>query len=158
MVSWLTLATVMIAFTVVVMRDVFAFGRIWIQELYVWTHALVFMLGAAWTLKVNGHVRVDVVYRRLSPLRQCWVNLLGAVLLLIPTCVLILWSSADYVLASIALFEGSREAGGLPGVFILKSVIPVTAALLLLQGLSMIIHDAAKLCGAEPLSQPQERP
>ena len=150
-VSWLTVLTVLIAFLVVVMRDLFEFGRIWIQELYVWMHALVFMLGAAWTLKAEGHVRVDIIYRKLSPRRRCLVDLLGVLLLLIPTCLLILWVSFPYVQSSIQLLEGSRETGGLPGVFLLKSIIPVTATLLLLQGISMAIHNAARLNGSEAM-------
>jgi len=150
-VSWLTVLTVLTAFLVVVMRDLFEFGRIWIQELYVWMHAMVFMLGAAWTLKTEGHVRVDIVYRKLPPHKQCWVDLLGVLFLLIPTCLLILWASLPYVQSSIQLLEGSRETGGLPGVFLLKTIIPITAVLLLLQGLSIIIHNAARLSGAEPM-------
>ena len=155
-VSWLTLLTVIIAFAVVVMRDLFGFGRIWIQESYVWTHAMVFMLGAAWTLKTEGHVRVDVVYRKLAARRKCWVDLLGSMFLLIPTCVLIIWASASYVNSSILLWEGSRETGGLPGVFILKTVIPLMAVLLLLQAISIIIHNAARLQGVEPMPEPGE--
>jgi len=150
-VSWLTVLTVLTAFLVVIMRDLFEFGRIWIQELYVWMHAMVFMLGAAWTLKAEGHVRVDILYRKLSPRKRCWVDLLGVLLLLIPTCLLILWASLPYVQSSIQLLEGSRETGGLPGVFLLKTIIPVTAALLMLQGISMAIHNAARLRGAEPM-------
>jgi TRAP-type mannitol/chloroaromatic compound transport system permease small subunit len=150
-VSWLTLATVLVAFTVVVMRDVFQFGRIWIQESYVWMHAMVFMLGAAWTLKSEGHVRVDVVYRKLSARARCWIDLLGSLLLLTPTCILILWASSTYVYSSVMLWEGSRETGGLPGVFILKAIIPITALLLLLQAISMAIHNAARLRGLEPI-------
>jgi TRAP-type mannitol/chloroaromatic compound transport system permease small subunit len=155
-VSWLTLLTVITAFLVVVMRDLFEFGRIWIQELYVWTHALVFMLGAAWTLKNGGHVRVDIVYRKLSPPKRCWVDILGVLLLLTPTCLLIIWASYSYVLTSVLLLEGSRETGGLPGVYLLKSVIPLAALLLLLQGLSMVIHNVARLRGLEPLPEPEE--
>jgi TRAP-type mannitol/chloroaromatic compound transport system permease small subunit len=157
-VSWLAVLTVLIAFLVVVMRDLFEFGRIWIQELYVWMHALVFMLGAAWTLKVEGHVRVDIIYRKLSPRRRCWVDLLGVLLLLIPTCLLILWVSFPYVQSSIQLLEGSRETGGLPGVFLLKSIIPVTATLLLLQGVSMAIHNAARLNGSEAMPASEDIP
>lgn len=151
-VSWFTLLTVMIAFLVVIMRDLFEFGRIWIQELYVWTHAMVFMLGAAWTLKSGGHVRVDIVYRKLSSYWCCWVDLLGVLLLLLPTCLLIIWVSLPYVESSVQLLEGSRETGGLGGVFILKAVIPLTAVLLFLQGLSMAIHNIARLRGLEPMS------
>lgn len=150
-VSWLVLLTVLVAFMVVIMRDLFEFGRIWIQESYVWMHAMVFMLGAAWTLKAEGHVRVDIVYRKLSPRKRCWVDLLGILLLLIPTCLLILWASLPYVQSSIQLWEGSRETGGLPGVFLLKAIIPATAILLLLQGMSMAIHNTARLRGIEPI-------
>jgi TRAP-type mannitol/chloroaromatic compound transport system permease small subunit len=121
------------------------------QESYVWMHATVFMLGAAWTLKAEGHVRVDIVYQKLSVRGRCWVDLLGTLLLLIPTCLLILWASFGYVQSSIELLEGSRETGGLAGVFLLKSIIPVAAMLLLLQGLSIMIHNAARLRGIEAM-------
>ncbi len=155
-ISWLILAVVIVTFAVVVMRYGFEFGRIWIQESYLWMHAIVFMLGTAWTLQDEGHVRVDILYRKFSPHTQSWVNLLGVFLLLMPTCVLILWVSSPYVVTSWQLMEGSRETGGLPAVFLLKSVIPLMALLLLLQGISMILHNAAHIMGLE--SSPRKPP
>ena len=150
-VSWLALGAVAVTFTVVVLRYGFAFGRIWIQESYLWMHAAVFMLGAAWTLQEEGHVRVDIFYRKFSPRRRCWADLLGALLLLLPSCALVIWFSMPYVIDSWRLLEGSREAGGIPAIFTLKTIIPATAALLALQGLSIAIHNAARLVGAEAM-------
>ena len=148
-VSWLVLAVVVVTFAVVVMRYGFQFGRIWIQESYLWMHAVVFMLGAAWTLQDGGHVCVDVLHRKLSPRAQSRINLLGVILLLVPTCMLILWISLPYVVTSWQLMEGSRQTGGIPAIFLLKSIIPLAALLLLLQGISMAIHNAARIMGLE---------
>ena len=150
-VSWLAVGAVAVTFAVVVMRYGFEFGRIWIQESYLWMHAAMFMLAAAWTLQEEGHVRVDIFYRKFPPRRQCWADLIGVVFLLLPSCALIFWFSMPYVIDSWRLLEGSREAGGIPAIFVLKTIIPVTAALLSLQGVSMAIHNAARIVGAEPI-------
>lgn len=155
-VSWLIVCAVVITFAVVVMRYGFGFGRIWIQESYLWMHAIVFMLGAAWTLQDEGHVRVDMLYRKFSPRMQCWVDLSGSLFLLMPTCILILWVSSPYVWHSWQLLEGSRETGGIPAVFLLKTVIPLMAITLLLQGLSMAIHNLARITGAEAMPSAPE--
>lgn len=157
-ISWLVLAVVIVTFSVVVMRYGFEFGRIWIQESYLWMHATVFMLGAAWTLQDEGHVRVDILYRKFSPRTQTWVDLLGVLLLLMPTCVLILWVSSPYVATSWRLMESSRETGGLPAIFLLKSVIPLTALLLLLQGASIVVHSTARIMGLENFPANREPP
>ncbi len=159
-VAWLTLAMVLLTFLVVVLRYAFSLGWIAMQEAVTYLHAAVFMLGAAYTLRHDGHVRVDVLYRRLGPRARAAVDLAGAVLLLAPTCLYVLWSSWDYVAASWALREGSREAGGLPWVYWLKSLIPVTAALLLLQGLAQALRAALALAGgaaaeAHPSAEPE---
>ena len=142
-VSWLTLAMVLVTFLVVVLRYAFDLGWIALQESITWMHALVFLLGAAYTLRHDGHVRVDIFYRRRSPRGRAWTDLLGALLLLIPVCGFILWISWDYVAESWRLHEGSREAGGLPGVFLLKTAIPVMATLLLVQGLAQVLRSIA---------------
>lgn len=155
-VAWLTLAMVVITFAVVVLRYVFSIGWIAMQESVSYLHALVFMLGAAYTLKRDGHVRVDIFYRRFGPRGQSAVDLFGAVFLLLPVCVFIVWASFDYVSNSWAIREDSREAGGLPGVFLLKSVIPLMAALLFLQGLSQAIRAVTVLSGrAVPADHPR---
>lgn len=137
--QWISVATVLmvlITFAVVVLRYGFNVGWIALQESVMYLHGAVFMLAAAYTLRADGHVRVDVFYRRMSPQAQAMVNLGGTLLLLMPTCVVIVSYSASYVAESWRLMESSIEAGGLPLVFLLKSLIPVSAILLLLQGLS----------------------
>ena len=136
-VAWLTLAMVLITFGVVILRYVYAIGWVWLQESYVWLHGVVFMVGAGYTLLHNGHVRVDVIYRPGGPRYKAIVDLLGSLLLLMPLIVLIAIVSFDYVVDSRSRLEESREAGGLPGLFLLKSVLLVFCALLGLQGLSL---------------------
>jgi TRAP-type mannitol/chloroaromatic compound transport system permease small subunit len=148
-IAWLTLGTVLLTFTVVVMRYGFDAGSIAMQEAVSYLHAAVFMLGAAYTLKHNAHVRVDIVYRRLSARGQAMVNLLGTLLLLLPVCIYILASSREYVAVSWSLREGSQEAGGLDAVFLLKTAIPVMALLLMLQGVAIAIHSLLQLLGIE---------
>ena len=133
-VSWLTLAMVLATLAVVILRYLFDIGSIALQESITYLHAVVFMLGAAYTLKHDAHVRVDIFYQQRSPRTRAWINLLGTLLLLLPVCLLIFLGSLGYVTSSWSILEGSREAGGLDGVFLLKSVIPLMAVLLLLQG------------------------
>ncbi len=147
--AWLTLAMVIITFLVVVLRYGFDWGSIAMQESVTYLHALVFMAGAAYTFKHDEHVRVDILYRAMHPRTQAWVNLGGAVLLLVPVALFILWQSADYVADSWARLEGSREAGGLPLVFLLKSFIPLMGVLLILQALAQAAHSLCILRGIE---------
>lgn len=144
--AWAVLATVLITFIVVVFRYGFEqFYSIALQESAMYFHALIFMLGAAYTFKQDGHVRVDIFYQKFSPRQQAMVNLFGTIVLLVPVCIFILWISGDYVLASWQSFEGSQEAGGLPLVFVLKSFIPLLAILLLLQATAEVIRSIIAL-------------
>lgn len=149
-IAWLTLCMVLITFSVVILRYLFQTGSIALQESVSYLHACVFMLGAAYTLKHDGHVRVDILYQRFSARTRAWVDLLGTLLLLFPVCLFILFSSLEYVTSSWSIQEGSREAGGLDGVFLLKTTIPVMAVLLLLQGSSIILHKVLLLRGDAP--------
>lgn len=151
--AWLTLAMVAVTFTVVVLRYLFDLGSIALQESITFMHAMVFMLGAAYTLRHEGHVRVDIFYSRFGARGRAWVDLLGALLLLMPVTLFITWVSWEYVASSWSLLEGSREAGGLPGVFLLKSLIPLMALLLLLQGVAMAWHA---LCVLRGFTGPEE--
>lgn len=135
-VAWLTAAMVFTMFTIVALRYGFNIGSIALQEAITYMHGLVFMLALAHTLKSNGHVRVDIFYQRWGEKGQATVNLLGSLFLLLPVCSFIVYVSWDYVATSWSYFEGSREAAGLDGVFLLKSLIPLMALLLFLQGLS----------------------
>ncbi len=148
-IAWLTLFMVLVTLLVVVLRYLFDFGWIWLQESVTWMHAAVFMLGAAYTLRHEEHVRVDVFYRRRSVRGQAWIDVFGALLFLLPMCGFLLWASLDYVSASWALKETSREAGGLPYplVPLMKTLIPATAVLLLLQGMADLLRNVAVLRG-----------
>ena len=137
--AWLTLAMVLVTCLVVILRYVFDIGFIWLQESVTWMHAVVFMLGAAYTLEREEHVRVDVFYRRFGERGRAVVDLLGVVVFLLPLCGWIGWSSWDFVATSWRIGEASRESGGLPYpmVPLLKSVLVVMPAALALQGLSL---------------------
>jgi TRAP-type mannitol/chloroaromatic compound transport system permease small subunit len=143
--AWLVLAVVLIQFLVVLLRYAFGTGSIWLQESIVYAHALAFLLAATWALKTGAHVRVDIFYRDASLRRRALVDLLGALFLLLPMAVLILWASLPYVSRSWAVFERSQETSGLPFVFLLKTAIPMFAALLILQGIAEIVRAAAAL-------------
>lgn len=139
-VSWLALAMVLLTGTVVLLRYLFHVGWIAMQEISTYFHAMLFMLGAAYTLKMDGHVRVDIVYRPLSPRGKAWVDLLGTLFLLLPVCLFLLWMGWEYVVASWAVQEGSREAGGLNLIWLLKSLILLMPLLIMLQGMAQIGH------------------
>jgi len=141
-VSWLVLAMVLVTFMVVLLRYVFDTGWIALQESISYFHSVVFLLGAAYTLKQNGHVRVDIFYDKLGKKGKAWVDLTGHLLILMPVMIFIIWVSTPYIMDSWGVFESSREAGGLPGVYLLKSLILVMAILLILQGLAMILKAA----------------
>ncbi|NNJ97032.1 MAG: TRAP transporter small permease subunit [Gammaproteobacteria bacterium] len=137
-VSWLTLLMVITTFIVVVLRYIFDIGWIGLQESITYLHATVFLVGAAWALQQQAHVRVDIFYSRFSVKTRAWIDLLGSLFFLLPVMIFIAWISWEYVSDSWAVLEGSREAGGLPGVYLLKSLILVSALMLMLQALVQI--------------------
>jgi len=124
-------------------------------ELQWYLFSLVFLLGAAYTLKHGAHVRVDVVYGRFSAKGKAWVNLLGTVLFLIPFCVLMLWTAWPAVQESWALREMSADPGGLPR-YPIKTIIPIAFVLLMVQGIAMLIRQVAILRGVLPGEEPAE--
>ncbi len=144
-VAWATLAMVLVTCLVVVLRYALDLGFVWMQESVTWLHAAVFMLGLGYALRTEAHVRVDVFYRSWSETRRAWVDLLGSVFFLVPTCGYVLYESWDYVLGSWAIRETSREAGGLPALYLLKSLIPVAAVLLLLQGVATVLRAVRRI-------------
>lgn len=151
--AWLTLAMVAVTFTVVVLRYGFSIGSIALQESVMYLHSFVFMGAAGYTLLYNNHVRVDIFYNKMSDRGRAWVDMLGALFLLLPVFIFILWVSWDYVGRSWALLEGSPETGGLNYVYILKSAIPLLAIVMILQGLSQIAHNILILSGREEARQ-----
>ena len=146
-VAWLTLIMVAGTFLIVLLRYLFDAGFIWMQESVTWMHAAVFMLGAAWALRSGDHVRVDVFYKNMASRNQGWVDLLGTLLFLLPMCGYIFFESLPYVQQSWEIGERSREASGLPGLFLLKTLIPLTALLLALQGVSDLVRAARRIRG-----------
>jgi TRAP-type mannitol/chloroaromatic compound transport system permease small subunit len=143
--AWCALAIVLIGFAVVLMRYVLGIGSIWLQESIIYAHAALFLLAAAWTLKEGGHVRVDVFYAGAAPRTKALIDLLGALLLLLPFMLTVIYFSLPYVARSWAIFERSRETSGLPLVFLLKTLIPVFALLLALQGIAQATRAMAVL-------------
>src|SRR4249920_3807499 len=150
-VIWLSLLLVLLQFTVVLLRYVFGIGSIWLSESVIYTHATLFLLAAAWTLQQNGHARVDVFYADASARNKAVVDLLGALLLLLPFMAAIIWYALPYVARSWSILEHSRETSGLPFVYLLKTLIPLFAFLMALQGLSQAIR-AALLLATGPAS------
>ena len=140
-VSWPTLCMVLVTFAVVVCRYAFNLGWIWLQDSIVYLHACVFMLAAAWTLQRDEHVRVDIFYRDASPRYKAIVNALGTLVFLVPVCIFMIWTSWNYVAISWSIHEGSREANGLPWVYMLKTLIVLMPALLLLQAGAVLVKS-----------------
>lgn len=144
-ISWLTLLMVLLTFLIVVLRYGFNIGWIAMQESVLYFHGTVFMLGAAYTLKADGHVRVDIFYQNYSKKIKALVNLLGAVFLLLPVCVFIFYISLDYVATAWRIMEKSSEAGGLPFVYLSKSLLLIMALTMSLQGIAEICRNLQTL-------------
>jgi len=145
--AWLTLAMVIVSFVIVIIRYVLDSGFIWLQESLTWMHAAVFMLGAAYTLQQDAHVRVDIFYREMSAKRRALVNLFGVLFFVFPLCAFFLIEGFDYVRASWEIKEVSRNSGGLPYPFVplLKSSLLLMPIAVGLQGLSMMLRSVSEL-------------
>lgn len=139
--AWLSLLMVVLMFFVVMLRHLFTFGSIALQESVMYLHAALFLCVSAYTLRNDGHVRVDVFYRNFSPRLKALVNLFGVVFFLFPVLGVIAWYSFDYVLFSWRIGEGSREAGGIPALYLMKSLILVFVVLFFIQGISEIVRN-----------------
>ena len=144
-VAWLTFAMVLLTGVVVVLRYAFDVGAIFLQEAVVYLHGLAFLVGLSYGLRHDGHVRVDLIYSKLTPARKEFVNFVGHLIFMLPLAITIAWISTPYALKSWAILEGSAEVGGLQAVFVLKSLIPLTAVLLAAQSLSLSIQHGLKL-------------
>lgn len=147
-VAWCLLAMVLVQVAVVLMRYVLGLGSIWLSETILYAHAALFMGAAAWTLQQGGHVRVDILYASASPRTRALIDLAGALFLLLPFVGVLAWFALPYVARSWAVLERSREASGLPLVFLLKSLILLFAGLLGLQGIAQAARAWLALAGA----------
>lgn len=148
-VSWVTTGLVAVVFIDVVMRYLFNTSFVFTQELEWHLFGFIFLFGAGYTLKHDGHVRVDIIYQRLSTRARAWINLLGCIIFLFPGCLLIIITSIPFVDASFAVFEDSPDPGGIPARFILKACIPAGFVLFLMQGISMFIRSLLTLVGKD---------
>lgn len=155
--AWLVLALVLLVSYDVTMRYLFQAGSVALQELEWHMFALIFLLGAAYTLKHDDHVRVDVFYQAdwMTPKRKAWVNLFGCLLFLLPFSLLIIVSAWPFVAQSYGWGESSPDPGGLPYRWLLKAVIPLAFILLLLQGLVVIVNSVRVTLAAGSL--PEEK-
>ena len=158
-VAWLSVLMVLLMFLVVVLRHGFNLGFIALQESVTYLHATLFICVSAWTLGNNGHVRVDVFYRGFSERSKAWVNLLGVLVFLFPVMVVIGTYSFDYVALSWRITEGSRETGGIPALYLMKSLLLVFVLLFFIQGLAELIRNALVLLGEDrlPYGKAQKR-
>lgn len=145
MVSWLVLIMVLVMFAVVTLRYALDIGWIALQESISYMHATVFLIGAAYTLQQDAHVRVDIFYSRLSTTGKAWIDLLGHLFLLMPVMVFIFWVSWPYVVDAWEVKESSREAGGLPGIYLIKSLILIMASLLIIQASALSIRAVLQI-------------
>lgn len=159
-IAWLTLLMVLVTFVVVVMRYVLNVGNIQLQESIIYMHSFIFLLGAGYTLKHDGHVRVDIFYRPLEERGKAIINIIGTLFLLLPVSLFIFWISWDYVTFSWHTLEGSQEAGGIEGLFILKTALLLMPLMLVLQGIAELLRNLMVLTGQDHLTETdiQERP
>lgn len=148
-IAWLTLGTVLVCFTVVVLRYVFSTGIIWLQEAYVWLHAMVFMVGAGYTFKHTGHVRVDIFYSQMSARRKAWVDIFGTVVFLGPFLFVVGFFSYQFIVSSWEIRETSSQPGGIEQLYLLKTVIWVFVVVVGLQGLALMARRVLFLNGRE---------
>ncbi len=143
--SWLTSVLVLVVSYDVIVRYLFGQSSVGLQELEWHIFALIFLLAAAYTLQIDEHVRVDVFYTRFSVKNKAWIDFIGSVIFLIPFCIIVILSSYEFIEISVRVGETSPDAGGLPARYILKSVIPISFFLMLLQGIALAFKSLLKI-------------
>ncbi len=146
-VMWLAVLLVLVQFAVVLLRYGFSTSLIQMQEGVIYLHATLFMLGIAYTMLHEGHVRVDILYAGWSARRRAAVDLAGVLLAVIPFCLLVLWTCWPFVAASWRIREGAIAYGGIPFQYLLKSLIPAMAVLLLLQAVGHLCRCVLTIAG-----------
>jgi TRAP-type mannitol/chloroaromatic compound transport system permease small subunit len=146
--TWCSLYLVIAEFAVVAMRYLFGLGSIRLQESVLYAAAALVMLAAAWVVQVDGHVRVDIFCSRAGPRTRALIDLFGAIVFLLPLVVVLMLVAVPYVERSWSVFEASPQSSGLPYVYLLKTLIPLFAVLLGLQGLAQAIRAALSLSGS----------
>ncbi|APX18000.1 hypothetical protein BWR17_19100 (plasmid) [Phaeobacter inhibens] len=138
--KWLALALVLLQFGIVVSRYIFDTGSVMAQEAVLYLFGALFMLSLADALARNRHVRVDLLFSTMGARGHRRIDAIGTILFLLPLCGFVLYHSWGYVAASWLAREGSREAAGLPGVYLFKTVILIAFFLLILQGAMIFLR------------------
>ena len=154
MARWAALAMVVTTVIIVIQRYVFGFSSTKLQESVIYYHAALFLLSSGVTLLYGGHVRVDIFYSKMSSIAKAWTDLIGVYFALFPMCILILVTSTPYVSGAWRILEHSREGDGLAFVFALKTLIPIFAVLMILQGLAMALRSSLVILGIKPPDVP----
>ena len=137
---WAALLMLLLQFTIVLLRYVFGYSFIFLDEGVLYFHAAIFMLGAGYTFLVNAHVRVDIFYARNSERAQAWIDIFGHLFLLMPSMIALIYWSWPSVRNSWAILEGPISVGGIEAVFLLKSLMPAFCVLVMLQSLALLIR------------------
>ncbi|MFK7829948.1 MAG: TRAP transporter small permease subunit [Congregibacter sp.] len=147
--AWCSLLMALLTAAVVILRYGFATGSIAMQEAVTYLHGSLFMLGVAYALKTGAHVRVDIFYRNFSSRQQAWVNALGGIIFLLPLCAVIFFISWGYVAEAWSIRESSPEPGGIPYLYLLKTLLPLMAINLALAGIADVLRNAETLIVGE---------
>jgi len=132
------------------------FGLSWTKlgESAIYLHVATIMLGAAAALLAGQHVRVDIFHARMKPSQKARIDLIGYYVLLMPACLLILWASQSATGQAWTGLEGSQEADGIKGVFLLKTAIPIFCVMMLMQGLAICLRACAVMRGESEPERP----
>jgi len=154
--NWVTLLLVLVVFVDVVMRYAFKTSFVFTQELEWHLFGFIFLIGAAYTLRHDGHVRVDIIYQRLSFKGRAWINLIGTIFFLLPGCFMVVYTSFQFTYEAWSIMEGSPDPGGIPYRYLIKGCITVGFALLFLQGISLGIHSLLQIIGFEKETAEEE--
>ncbi len=153
-VKWALIILIMATVASIIALSIFGLSFTKLNELPVYLHASVIMLGSAVTLLAGEHVRVDIFYSRFSKLKKARVEILSFYALITPVCILLIWVSQNFVAGSWRTFEGSGDADGIRGVFLLKSLLPVFAITVLLQAFAIAGRAALQLIGQDQPARP----
>lgn len=148
-IAWLTLLMMILMTAVVVVRYLFNENSIFLQESVMYLHGMVFMFASGYTLKHNGHVRVDIFYRKMSVQKRAAVDLFGTLFLLFPVMIFIGWASWDHIALAWKTKEASTEPGGIPAIYLLKSLTLVLVVVMLFQGLAEALKQIFTLMGSQ---------
>jgi TRAP-type mannitol/chloroaromatic compound transport system permease small subunit len=146
-IGWICTLMVLVVFYDTIMRYAFNKGNVALQELEWHLFAIVFLLGAAYTFKEGGHVRVDILYMSFSKKTKAWIDFIGTFVLLIPFAVMVILSTKIFIQNSWAVLEVSPDPGGLPARYLLKAMIPLGFLLLIIQGISEALKNFMVIIG-----------